>query len=195
MTGRKKRQLLQGWATHFLIRQATMAYLMKGGFIRILEPEPILAKLMQKLKTQPDWKALRKESKPLGRKPYLRLILQCVNPTCKKKPATFKGKDETHALLNAWKVGWDSYEEDGIRFSFCPKCKPGVSNGKYVPGRKLHDRLCGELFTINEYKGKGEHTLNFGHWPELWCTDNIGSEKVFIFWGGRLPDNIHLVSQ
>ena len=178
---------------HSYIARLVSAYLMKGGFVWFLEAEPLLANLsQQKAKTQPDWKAMSKSNK--GRPPFLRVVLQCTNSSCKRKPMTFKGATEEKALVKAWKVGWFYREEDGVKWAFCPKCKPSVENENYTPGRKLHDREYGYFFTITEYKGRGDHTLNFGHWPELWCIDDrTGDEKVFIFWEGSLPKTVHLV--
>ncbi len=177
------------------INAARFAYLVKGGFVRLLPPELDPGSAFRaKAKRRPDWGALRAE-KRRGPKPYPRLVLQCQNPQCKKRPATFKGKTMEQALIRSWEVGWyykleRRGEEDEYELCFCPKCKPGVQDGKFRKGMVLHNRKDGELYEVVQYLGKGQHPVNIGYWPELWCKDSSGGLKVFIFWNGKIQDGL-----
>ena len=176
--------------TQALVSGATLPFLLKGGYVRQLEPQMSWDTLARhKAKQSPDWGALKKEEL-IGRKPYPRLVLACMNPECKKMPATFKGKTEEQALIRAWTIGWYYKMEDGAEVCFCPKCKPGVKSDSYKRGAVMHNRADGELYKVLHYVGKGEHILNLGCWPELWCRDKSGSEKVFIFWEGKCPSGL-----
>ena len=175
--------------THGFIRGAVDAYILKGGFVRHLYPERTEDWIREgKASTRPDWGILRPEKRP-GPKPFPRLVLQCA--ACKRS-LVFKGKTHEHAVENAWRGGWQ-YSKEGTGeedVCLCPKCKPGKANGVYKTGSKVHNRADGGIYKIDSYKPKGGHTINFGKWPELWCTDNRGATKVFIFWNGKPPEGL-----
>ena len=176
-----------------LIKEATLPYLLKGGFIRALpsEKDPTTAwGLRAKRKT--DWGLVRPEKRS-GRKPYPRLELRCINPECRKQAATFKGKTHEQALIRAWEVGWYYRLEDGLELCYCPKCKPGVENGEYKKGSRVHSRVDGETYKVLRWVPKGEHPLNYGYWPELWCLNKSKDERVFIFWKGEPPVGLEMI--
>ena len=192
------------YITHTTVEQALCPFLLKGGFIRVLPPEfewtnarmqQLWGDAIYRTKKRVDWGAVRPE-KRLGRKPWLQLVLECQNPDCYKKPATFKGQTIDKALRRAWSMGWHYRVEDGVEICFCSKCKPGVpTNGKFVKGMMLHNRADGELYMVEYYVGKGDHTLNFGHWPELWCLDKNKNIKIFIFWDGEIQTGLAVVQK
>lgn len=168
-----------------------MAYLMKGGFVNHLKPEldPTDAWRLRALRVRKiDWGLLRTKTQR-GRKPHQRVQVDCAYAGCVRYLIA-KGKTNDDALRQAWEKGWGFVED----LSFCRKHKLGRPDGKWEKGMVVHQREYGEIYTVEEYKPRGDHPLNFSSWPELWCVDESGKDKVFIFWQEKPPVALAIIS-
>lgn len=180
-----------------VIKQLTVAFQIKGGWITYLPdqktPYDAYAKHQKVRPTRRvDWGALRTQrgTGRRGRPPLSHVLeLMCADEAC-SRIRKFRGKTEEQLHSRIWMVGW--LYQDGI--GWCPHHKPGVEDGRYRSGGRVRNRITGYEYTIREYVGKGDHTLNFGKWPELWCEDDAGREQVFIFWNGQPPEGLVLLN-
>jgi len=167
------------------LRQQIAAFLVKGGVIRQLKIQPSPMLDVGRVKVNPDWGYTRKNrpgSDKRGRPSHERFDVACQE--C-HRDARATGKDYDHAVGKLWRKGWYITKDE----VFCPRHKPG-SNFGFDAGDRVHNRNDGNVYKVVEFRGKGDNPVNFGGFPELVVEDASGREMVFVFWDGRIPDNL-----
>ena len=173
-----------------IIQRRVEAYLMKGGVI-VYYPHQETPDRNTSIKVRGgiDWGAIRRTIAGKTKKAdpeAITLRIMCSNLKC-SRARTFKGKDEEHVAVKAWVVGWQRKREKW----WCPRHKENMGDTHWAAkGTRVHNRAEGWEYIVKEYKPKGEHPINPSRWPELWCYDPGGKEKVFIFWEGRAPTGL-----
>lgn len=167
------------------VRRLVEAFLIKGGWV-VCQPDEVIGTGVNRArdKRSPDWGYVRRRQEGRGRRRYLRLEVACAFDGCRRS-MTAKGKEAGDAERQAWEAGW--YFVDDV--ALCRQHKPGREDGRWRKGQQLHQRETGETYRVVRYLGKGSlpQSQNPGSWPELWCLDVLGEEKVFVFWKNMVP--------
>ena len=181
-----------GSITSVEVRELTLAFLIKGGFIKYLpdENDPGSAYRRARAKRSPDWGLMRKTPKKRGRQPYKRVQVYCEFDGCNRHIIA-KGKTSSDALIQAWEKGWAIFDD----VTLCRKHKPGKPDGRWRKGMVVYHRETGETYKVEEYLPRGEHVLNTSSWPELWCIDKWHRDKVFIFWKNEIPASLAVIGE